>query len=464
MSIKTPHIIVIVVDALSYKRMSMAGYRRDTTPYLKAFASDAVNFPYATSHSPLSGLSVGSIMTGSFAFDHQDMPIAVGTSRPPVTAVLHDAGYYTALVTANPYYARRLGYSEGVDRYVTLFNEEEELRRIKEQTGSACLFHALNKVPLYRGAKLLFKRVFAKTYEASRIHKARLLTQRSPFGDVGEVSTELIRVIRECPRDQPLFLMTHIMDLHAPNYAPAEYLQELGGGIPVEKQQEYAVKRTVRPLPPFTAPELEDLVLLYDACLLRIDREIRKVVEELKERDMYDDSLIIVTADHGEAFFEHGDLGHHAFLYDETVQVPLMVKFPGSTGAGESSNHLANHIDIMPTIAAAAGVSDPPTVLGIDLSQHVHRPRRHAVSFVTERLSKDDVSRLNFSKFKLAIRTKDWKLIISHDGSDELYDLKADPDERDNLADRSTDRVQAAHRELSTLAHPYLERIHTPNA
>lgn len=456
-----PNVIFLIIDSCSRAQTSLAGYRRDTTPYLRELSSDAVEYPYAFSHSPISGISIGSFMTSSFAFDHKGMPIEVGPSRPSIAAPLREAGYYTALVTANPYYAKKFGYDQGLDEYCPLFDEEEEIKRIKRRGLSVRFFDLLNQIPGYSAGKNLIRRLIPSAYEAGRMKKTQLTVRKSPFGNAEQMNAEMLRVLRERPKDQPLYLQAQYMDLHAPNFPPQEFLERLGSSMSKEQQYLYGQKRSMRPLPSFSEAELEDLKLLHNACLAYVDTRIKEITEELKRQGIYDDTLIIVTADHGEAFFEHGDLGHHALLYEENVRVPLLIKFPRGTGAGTKREEIVNHIDLAPTVADIAGLPPQPAYTGRSLRPDAATgPRDHAISFIAERFSNDDVSRLDFRKFKIALRTKEWKLIVSHNRGDELYSLASDPGEHRNLLQETpSPQARRAYEELRGKLEPYLSRV-----
>jgi uncharacterized sulfatase len=286
-----------------------------------------------------------------------------------------------------------------------------------------------------------------------------LTTEKSPFGNAGEANEEIIRFMRERPKTQAFFLQTQYMDLHAPNLPPKKFLDRLGKSLSQKEQYRYGRQRSMRPVPAFTAGELEDLKLLYEACLAHVDSRIQEVCTELKRQGIYDDTMIIVTADHGEAFFEHSDLGHHAFLYEENIRVPLLIKYPHGAGSGTTREEMTRHIDIAPTIMDVAGVERPATYTGESLLAEGVAPD-HAIAFTADRFAFEDVSHLDFTKFKIAIRTKEWKLIVYGTGPDELYHLIEDPDEKQNLllGEASTE-IKRTHAELRRTLEPYLNRI-----
>lgn len=458
-----PNVIFLVIDSCSYKQTSLSGYFRDTTPFLRKLSDDSVHYPYAFSQGPISGLSIASFSSSSYAFDHKEIPIGVGRSRASLASVLQNAGYYTALVTANPYYLKKRGYHGGFDELRLFINEDHEIRRVNQQGGAVRFFAWLHTVRAFQTIKEWMKRNIRLLYDAGRLGKHLLTTRQAPFADAAKHNKEVMRILANRPKNKPLYLQVQYMDLHAPNLPPDEFLKRFGE---VSKAQQYVYwqKRNMRPLPSFSMNEVEDLKLLHNACLAHIDWRIQEVIEELKRLGMYEDSIIIVTADHGEAFFEHGDLGHHAFLNEENVRVPLLIKFPQEAYAGLTYQGIVSHIDIAPTILDIAGIPFPLSFVGESLGA-VHKAgknmhRDHSVSFIADRFSVTDASKLDFRKYKIAIRTKDWKLIIGYKGPEELYQLNQDPEERQNLVNGHMDHE--ARDALSMLTEkllPYINRV-----
>jgi arylsulfatase A-like enzyme len=289
--------------------------------------------------------------------------------------------------------------------------------------------------------------------------KTILTTRSSPFGDAGQVNKEMFTVLNNRPHDKSLYLQVQYMDLHAPNFPPDEYLAKFGADISHAQQFLYGKKRAMRPIPDFSVQEREDIVALYDACLAHIDQRIKEFCDELKRQGMYDDSLIIISADHGEAFFEHGDLGHHAYLYEENIRVPLLVKYPGGAHKGEVDERVASLIDVPATVAVVAGIERPQSFIGNNLApgaagDHV---RDHAVSFVAQRFTPSDVKNLNFADYTIALRTKDAKLVVKTGAKDELYDLAVDPNEQDNLAGAAG--ASELYARMQDKLAPYLARV-----
>jgi arylsulfatase A-like enzyme len=189
------------------------------------------------------------------------------------------------------------------------------------------------------------------------------------------------------------------------------------------------VARVANPNP---SAELADRIrALYDGEITYLDVQLGVLFDSLKKRGLYDKTLIVLTADHGEEFQEHGSWWHGTTLYDEQTHVPLLMKPAGGGVRGRVVEDLVSSIDILPTIATAAKAPIPPLAQGQALSLgDAAPPTRDSV------FSESDLE----GNVLQAVRTRDWKYIKANPGNprglqpEELYDLGKDPKERANLA------------------------------
>ena len=136
-------------------------------------------------------------------------------------------------------------------------------------------------------------------------------------------------------------------------------------------------------VPPRGQAQIDHAVNLYDGELAYVDRELGRFFDHVKAEGLYDSSLIVVTADHGEAFYEHGYWKHTQTLYEEMVRVPLIVKWPAESPTGRVPN-LVSQVDVFPTVLGAVGV-ESETTWARDLRRYVHGPdtKRSVVSEVS---------------------------------------------------------------------------------
>lgn len=217
-------------------------------------------------------------------------------------------------------------------------------------------------------------------------------------------------------RNEPFFLWLHYFDAHDPYHAPPDFRARFE-----------------------SSP--------YHAEVAYMDEQVGKLLKALDDLDLADDTLIILTADHGEGLNEHGEPTHSYFVYDTTMRVPLVFWSPGRIPAGIRITALARTIDILPTALEILGVEEDPDVDGRSLVPLIRQPRRgdarDAYGEATRFAATFGLPTLRY------LRRGDWKYI--HKVNPELYHVKEDPSESTNLASEQPERVEAMRQHLKEL-------------
>jgi arylsulfatase A-like enzyme len=239
--------------------------------------------------------------------------------------------------------------------------------------------------------------------------------------------------------DRPLFVFLHLWDVHYDYTPPQRYLQifdpDYEGSVTAD---DYVRNQAVNPK--MAARDLRHVLALYDGEIRFADDILGQILSELDRRRGLKNTLIVVTADHGEEFFEHGWKGHQRTLFDEVVCVPLIVCWPGHVKAGLVVEDQVRLIDLMPTLLSLAGVPLNTVVQGRDLAALLRQGKLPSEAALCELL----VDRQN----RYALRTNEWKVIIDDDRQQVAYfDLRASPDERYSTA-QTAERVGSALAEL----------------
>jgi arylsulfatase A-like enzyme/Tfp pilus assembly protein PilF len=196
---------------------------------------------------------------------------------------------------------------------------------------------------------------------------------------------------------KPFFTWVHLFDPHQPDTPPAW-------------------ARALAPTP-------------YDAEIASADRELGRLFDALKEAGVLDDTIIVFTADHGESLGEHGEKTHAIFIYRATIHVPLIIRWPGKYPAGKKVASPVRSVDIVPTVLAALRLKGAAETQGVDLA-----PAANGRDFPADlpRYSESRLSELGFGMAPLyGIRVGTWSYIRAP--RPELYDLRADPDEKNNI-------------------------------
>ena len=365
-----PDVLVVVLDAARGDRFD-GSYGRRTHPRIDEMFADGVAFREAFAECPTTACSMPNLITGVGFLRGGDTFAAHRLSADVVTLAesLRAAGYRTVGLSANPNNSRSRGLDQGFDE-------------------------------------------FRELWGANPHH--------GPFG----MSTLAVEAIESQPAGEPLFLQLHYLPPHQPYEPRPEY--------DVFRDRAYA--RTVHPrmsLRPFADggrplddADLEQLVDLYDGNLLMADAAVGRVFDALRARGRWDGALAVLTADHGEAFMEHGRLGHNTTLHDEMLHVPLLVRLPGGALPAHDPDRLAAVADVLPTVLGRLGLPVSGEVTGVDLFAAPRDGERDRVLFA--RTSHPQ-------RPWLAVRSRRWKAIVWPPNQvQELFDLETDPGETRN--------------------------------
>ena len=201
------------------------------------------------------------------------------------------------------------------------------------------------------------------------------------------------------------------------------------------------------PHKPYTPPDRFSQYAPYDGEIAYADEIVGRLIHYLKSHQLYDRSTIVLLSDHGEGLGDHGEQEHGLFLYDEAIRVPLVIKQEGNAGAGSRVTDIVQHIDIVPTILDLVKAPQPGNLRGRSL-----KPLLDGTAHLPEQAvySEAMYSRYHFGWSELTALTDD-RFRYIRAPSDELYDLKRDPHERDNLAAQRVPARQALRNALERL-------------
>src|SRR6185295_4350687 len=326
-----PNVIFILLDTLRSDRLSSYGYGKPTTPNLDAFAKEGVLFEQARSQASCTFPSVNSILTSRWPLHflgQADDRIGIPKEYPALQEILKTAGYQTLAVTASPIVRRSPSHHNlhgGFERGFDVFDETCHIRRancVNRRTA-----HHLNRL--------------------------------------GE---------------GPFFLYLHYMDVHSAYIPPSPWKERFVEPYP--EARPWILMGNPRPIRRSLTGEGRKVEMsprdvaymsgLYDGELAYLDDQLRRLFADLKQRGLLDSSIVIVAADHGEEFMEHGRMIHCEVLYDTSVHVPLIVRLPPSLRPrGEKASAriaaLVENMDLTPTILDYLGIKPPTPLDGVSL-------------------------------------------------------------------------------------------------
>ncbi len=233
--------------------------------------------------------------------------------------------------------------------------------------------------------------------------------------------------------DRPFFLFLHYWDVHY-DYNPPEpwrskFDPDYSGGL---EASFFTSNENIHP--EMDPRDLKHVLALYDGEVAFTDYYLGLLFEALRERDLYEDSLIVVTSDHGDEFFEHGHKGHRVNLYNSTLKIPLIIKFPKSRWGGQRADLPTSLVDIAPTVFDLLDSDLLATVNGKSLEHLMQEDPGKESRIVFADLSDEQKSMINGR----------WKIVTGIAGSPdaELYDLAVDPDERENVISENRDKSE----------------------
>jgi arylsulfatase A-like enzyme len=392
-----PNIVLFGVDSLLADHMSCYGYPRLTTPHIDRFAQGGTLFERTYSpHIPTTS-AYSSMLTGMDAFSTQ------------VVALRHQGPLRPAIKTL-PEILRENGYN------------------------SSCVGFSGN--PASRGFDTYFDYAGWGSWNDGRSPKAENLNRVAV--------PELDRLAGE---KQPFFLFLRHMDPHAPYLPPEPYERMFYHGNesdPHNRSMEPVM--AFKPFRDFFAswmpPGISDkdyVIAQYDGAIAYMDACIQTLFTALEARGLLDKTLVILNGDHGETLYDHECFFDHHGLYDVTLHVPLILRYPGKVPAGKRVPGYNQHKDLVPTILELAGIH---TNIPFDGTSLMPMARGEVAS----RESEFYITECTWMR-KHGWRTPEWKLIVALEPDFhfkpevELYNLVEDPHEDNNLAEREPEVV-----------------------
>jgi arylsulfatase len=400
-----PNVVLIVVDTLRADAAEWTRRQGEPSGFAQ-LATDGVLFDRTYAQASWTRPSIATILTAEYPSVHGAVHKMdfLPNSALTLAEVLKAQGYWTAAFTTNINVAPIFNFQQGFEEFHYL--------------APSFYFGATDsatRLAVYKGLR------------AAREKLSQAIWVENYYQDAAVVDRHVEAWLASRP-PEPFFLFIHYMDPHDPYFE----LPYNGRGV-------------ARVSTPDPAPErAEELHRLYLGEARYLDGYLAKLIQGLKRADLYDRSIVAVTADHGEEFREHGGWWHGTALYDEQVHVPLIIKRAQEPEPGHRRDEVARSIDIAPTLVAATAAPVPEAFQGIDLFQG---------TVAEPILAEEDLEGNQLS----SIRSGDWKLITANRDNPrglapvELFNLLDDPQERTNLARDESDRVSDLLAQLEQL-------------
>ncbi len=391
------NVIILMVDTLRADRLGLYGYSRDTSPNLDRFAREGTTFLSNQSQASRTGPSVASLFTSLHVRSHGvvnpleqwDGKGVLDPARLTMAEILNKEGYSCRAVVSNPNVYGRYGFDQGFDKYIP--------------------------VPMQT--------------------------------DAGLINSQAIKWLRELKeKEEPFFLYLHYMEPHSPYNPPRPARGRFSdpgyrGAITGEHLQLDAILRGEMTADEADRRRISDL---YDEEVYSWDREFGMLLGFLESQGLLENTVVAVTADHGEEFFDHGGLLHGYTLYGEQLRVPLVIRAPGV--AKGSVKAVTRNIDVLPTMLDLLGLEQAPGTQGNSLVPMMKggKAEDHPVFAEAQMRAVKTVRSRSF-------QSMGWKYVetvVPQGRPPELYDLTADPGEQTNVLDSRSDVATKIRRQM----------------
>ena len=423
-----PNVFLAVMDAVRSDHLSCYGHPRKTTPNIDIIAQESVLFENVFSAAPWTPPSHASMFTGMYPSQHGVLGknLYLDEEIPTIAEIFSSEGYETLGICVNYWVSTKTGLARGFNRFVSELNRGY-IKRFAPRLSLDWIIFCL------------------ETDIRFMVHN---------WSHEAKVFQEIKRwILNSQKRNKPFFIFVNYFDAHTPYDPPQPFKKKFqkvyNRNVDLEKISDvfnsrhgypYIAKETE-----VSEEEWDVLRSWYDGSIAYIDFFLGKLFDYLKERELYDDTFIVITSDHGESFGEH-QLANHLFcLYDTLLHVPLIMRHPELTSEGKRISNIVSNIDIFPTLLDILNMKSNSKISGVNLIPFENRIYHKYVCAeygppladitALKRLSPNVESSIcnKYNKNLKCIRSDDFKYIIASDGKEELYNLEKDPDESKNI-------------------------------
>jgi arylsulfatase A-like enzyme len=425
---RRPNVLLIVMDAVRCDSVSGCGGLPDATPNIAEFAREATTFSRAFAAAPWTLPSHASLFTGLYPYEHGATweHRKLDSSFRTLAEHLRERGYQCVGITENPSTGFQFGLAQGFGAYYEMWRKPLVIR-------------AVNKV-----RRELFQR-----------HETREYTERTV--------TLLKRWISERrDRGEPFFMFVNFMAGHLPNYEREGFTAGDFGVEELKRIQPVNLVPELHYVPEYKLSdrELGMMRTLYEGDIRYLDREMGDLFRFLRESNILEETVVIVTSDHGENFGDHGLIEHQFSVHNSLIHVPLLIRFPPRFSPGRVDYTVSNTAVFWTVLDLVGGDGGGPgwenrrlSLADIASDQMVISEFKNAISML-RRVLGDDVRHVDLRAFDKELKCvihDGQKFIWSSNGEHELYDVRNDFNELSNLYEPGTEWPTSAGSHLFRL-------------
>ncbi|MBW8001617.1 MAG: sulfatase-like hydrolase/transferase [Planctomycetes bacterium] len=414
---KKPNVLLILLDTARADKFSSMGYKRNTSPNIDAFFAQGTIFQKAYSTACWTLPAHGSLFTGLYPIESgaNSETLHLPQTHKTLAQAMTNAGYDTTAFICNSWVSAERGFARG-------FNEYNEMWRESQRIGTK-----------------------TNAEEAAVTKTVQWLEKRKNIKN-------------------PFFLFMNLNGIHLPYRAKKPFLSQ----FLKNKYNNKEINRiaSITAMWPYLAgkyklskKDFQIMNDLYDAEVVFTDYLVKQVFDQLTSMGILDDTLVILTSDHGENLGEHGRIDHNLSMHETTLHIPLMMRYPNRFKPATRDDDLVSILDIAPTILDICGVNKEMQNLNIEKTSLVSQNRdarvfiiasnekpRAGIALMKQQYPQFDTKTIDYRL--RTIRTKLHKLIWTVDKDMQLFDLKNDPRELKNLANSQPEIKNKLHKIL----------------
>ncbi len=428
-----PNIILVTFDALTTRDMSLYGWYRETTPFIREWAKQASVFTRLKASGNATDMTTVSLMTGKRVWSHGAFHIEGGrviNTRENLARILRENGYYTMAYIVNPIASvRKLDIADSFNIAPTTTG-----LRVRGKSLFDIIDIVLNQ--LFEGKIQLYNWILKEDFVFYRflVVVTPKITKTLVAPEVA--FNNFLNTLGNNP-PEPYFAWIHLLPPHDPYLPPEPFIGMFNKSpkLRTKESQEELIRSRLGKVKYDLTHEVEILRARYDEFIRYCDEQFKTFIEELIERGKLSNTIIILSSDHGESF-EHNYFIHAGtHLYEQVTSIPLIIKEPGQT-EGRTIDDLVEQIDIPVTILEFVGIEKPSWMEGRSLYPLLRGKRLSPTPVFSMAFPENPGHGAKITKGTIAVWDGDYKLIhYLEENKSLLFNLREDPDELNNILD-----------------------------
>lgn len=446
---KKPNILLMVMDAARAKNFSCYGYGKQTTPNIDKIAREGTLYKYAISPSSWTFPSHASMFTGLYPSEHDALGVDksnqyLDQKNITLAEVLKKQGYSTVAFSNNSWISNVFGLTKGFDESHIIFNkffhgnvlDMDHFSKNRKYKSGIRRFLEMGKAILTEGNPLknIANGILVKFSRFQYVHL---------FMDDGanETNYNVKKWICDNKKKCPFFMFINYMECHEKYLPPFKYWPKeinIRDGIRVNKDPMKYIFGKVN----MNESDFKILESLYDGEYKYLDYRIGQLYDFLDQEGILDDTIIIITSDHGDNIGDHNLMGHALCVYDTLLRCPLIIRYPKKFPAGKIVDKRVQTLDIFKTIMRVLDEKIGEMVEGVSLiPEDIEQESKRIVisewlgypslPLVLKRFP--DINISDWDNSLRAIYVDDFKFILNSNGLNELYNIDKDPEEKQNI-------------------------------